>query len=68
MTSFEIAGRDRGFGTKERKSIDLAVGRAYREAIRSFAEMRTLDLWYARIDVEAIQARFAEDASMNGSG
>ena len=28
--------------------------RAYREAMREFAEMRKLELWYARIDVEDI--------------
>jgi uncharacterized protein DUF2252 len=52
VASFEIAGRDRGFGAKERTAIDAAVGRSYRESMREFASMRTLDLWYARIDVD----------------
>jgi uncharacterized protein (DUF2252 family) len=50
--SFEVAGRDRGYGAKERAAINAAVARSYRESMRSLASMRTLDLWYARIDVE----------------
>jgi uncharacterized protein (DUF2252 family) len=52
--SFEVAGRDRGFGAKERASIDSMAVRSYRESMREFASMRTLDLWYARIDVDEL--------------
>jgi uncharacterized protein (DUF2252 family) len=54
--SFAVAGRDRGFGAKEREKINRAVTRAYREAIRDFAAMPNLDVWYSRIDVEEIMA------------
>ena len=54
--SFAVAGRDRGFDAKQRQSINLMVTRAYREAIRSFAGMSNLDVWYARIDVDEIAA------------
>src|SRR4051794_929982 len=50
--SFAVAGRDRGFDAKQRTAVNLAVGRSYRDAMRGFAQMRALDLWYARIDVE----------------
>ncbi|WP_084284307.1 DUF2252 domain-containing protein [Solirubrobacter soli] len=50
--SFAVAGRDRGFDAKQRGAVNLAVGRSYREAIRDFARMRALDLWYARLDVD----------------
>ena len=53
VASFAVAGRDRGFDAKQRRAINRAVVRAYREGIRSFAAMRNLDLWYARIDVDA---------------
>ena len=56
VASFAVAGRDRGFDAKQRQSINQMVTRAYREAIRSFATMSNLDLWYARIDVDEIAA------------
>jgi uncharacterized protein (DUF2252 family) len=61
--SFAVAGRDRGFTTKQRHAVNLAVSRAYREAMREFADMRTLDLWYARLDIEEISQRWNEQAS-----
>ncbi len=61
--SFAVAGRDRGFDDKQRAAINREVGRAYREAMHGFAGMRTLDIWYARLDVDEIYDRFREDAS-----
>ena len=49
--SFAVAGRDRGFDPKRRRSINREVGRSYREAMREYAAMPNLDLWYTRIDV-----------------
>src|SRR5262245_33390867 len=43
VASFAIAGRDRGFDAKTRSGINTTVARAYREAVREFAEMRHLD-------------------------
>ena len=40
-------------GQRERST---GAVRAYREAMRDFAEMRNLDLWYARLDVEDLAA------------
>ena len=37
VASFAVAGRDRGFDAKRRHSINRAVVRSYREAIRSLA-------------------------------
>ena len=34
VASFAVAGRDRGFDSKQRRSINTAVARAYREAMR----------------------------------
>ena len=56
VASFAVAGRDRGFDAKRRRSINRTVTRSYREAIRGFAEMSNLDLWYSRIDLEEIVA------------
>ncbi len=34
VASFAVAGRDRGFDDKQREAVNLAVGAAYREAMR----------------------------------
>ena len=52
--SFAVAGRDRGFADSERDAINRAVARAYRETMHEFARMRTLDIWYARLDVDSL--------------
>ncbi|HTR73897.1 MAG TPA: DUF2252 domain-containing protein [Solirubrobacterales bacterium] len=54
VASFEIGGRDREFDTPERRACTLTAARAYREAIRGFAEAGELDVWYARLPVEEI--------------
>ena len=63
VASFAVAGRDRGFDAKQRQSINRTVARSYREAIRGFAEMSNLDLWYSRIDVDEIAAIVAQRAA-----
>jgi uncharacterized protein (DUF2252 family) len=55
-TSFEVAGRDRGFRDAERRRAVAAVLAAYRESMRNFAAMRNLDVWYARLDAERLEA------------
>ena len=62
-TSFEIAGRDRDFSRKARAEAVRAVVRSYREAMREFAAMGDLDVWYAQLDANAIaeQLRKAQD-------
>src|SRR5258705_1573229 len=50
-TSFEICGRDRGFTDAERRTTVLAVTKAYRDAMRDFAAMANLGVWYSRLDV-----------------
>ena len=56
--SFAVAGRDRGFDAATRRLIVTAATREYRQAMRRFAEMRNVDVWYARLDVEGIRDRF----------
>src|SRR5215208_2075210 len=60
VASFAVAGRDRGVDAKQRMSINTRVARAYREAMRNFADMRNLDLWYARIQVDELAALAAQ--------
>ena len=63
VASFAVAGRDRGFNAKQRQSINRAVTRSYREAIRGFAAMSNLELWYSRIDVDEIAALAARQGT-----
>src|SRR3954468_20231636 len=57
VASFAVAGRDRGFHAKQRKVINRAGVRAYRDAMREFAGMRNLDIWFARLDLDEIARR-----------
>jgi uncharacterized protein (DUF2252 family) len=52
--SFAVAGRDRGLSTRERRRTTLTGAREYRKAMRRFAGMRDLDVWYARLEVEKV--------------
>ena len=52
--SVAVAARDRGFDEATRRFAVLAAVRGYREAMAQFAAMRSVDVWYTRLDVEAI--------------
>jgi uncharacterized protein (DUF2252 family) len=58
--SFEIAGRDRNFDDAERTAAVLSAVDSYRKWMRVSAERRNLDVWYAHLDVESIEARLRE--------
>jgi uncharacterized protein (DUF2252 family) len=60
--SFAIAGRENGFKGKERAATLLTAVRTYRETMRAFASLSNLEVWYARLDVEAVMGEIeAED-------
>ena len=61
--SFAVAGRDRGFDEAIRRSIVTAAVREYREAMARFAEMRNIDVWYARLDVAGIRDQLGRATS-----
>jgi uncharacterized protein (DUF2252 family) len=54
--SVEVAGRQNGLRPGQRHDAVEATVRAYREAMRRFASMRTLDVWYAHADVDRFLA------------
>ena len=65
--SLAVAGRDNGFGRKDRRKIILAgIGR-YRTAMREFAGQPFLAVWYAHLDVEDALARFRSQLKRKGS-
>jgi uncharacterized protein (DUF2252 family) len=58
-TGFVAIGRANGFSRKEQSATALACVRAYRERMREFAGMRTLDVWYAQEDAERVRELLA---------
>jgi uncharacterized protein (DUF2252 family) len=50
--SFAVAGREHGLSGGRREETVREGVRRYRLAMREFAAMRTIDVWYARADVE----------------
>ena len=56
--SLEVAGRDNGFAGKDRRQIVTATVASYRRAMRNFAAMTNLDVWYAHADLDQVRADF----------
>ncbi len=65
--SFTIAARNNGFSASETKATTHSSVRAYREALAGFAEMGTMDIWFARLTegqiMEAIHTATKETQS-----
>lgn len=52
--SFVIAGRDRGFDDADCRAAAQQSVASYRDAMRRFATMGTLDVWYATLSVDRV--------------
>ena len=61
--SLAVACRDRGFDGAIRRSVVMASVGEYREAMAQFAELRNLEVWYTRLDVAGMLARFSAGVS-----
>ena len=55
VASFVIAARDNGFSASDAKAAALVAAAAYRTAMASFAELGTMDIWYASLDEDTIR-------------
>jgi uncharacterized protein (DUF2252 family) len=55
--SLEVAGRGNGFGGRDRREIVAASVARYRQAMRTFAGMTNLDIWYAHADLDDLRAQ-----------
>ena len=53
--SVAVAGHDNGFKPKRRAAMIRQMVREYRHAIRQFATMKTLDVWYAWANLSDLQ-------------
>ena len=59
--SLDIAARSRQIDAKARTAIVTAAVCSYREAIRTFATMSNLDVWYTHLDVDTILKTWGQD-------
>ncbi|MDX6526484.1 MAG: hypothetical protein QOI43_1995 [Gaiellales bacterium] len=57
--SVAVAARDRGFPSSGRVAAARSSASAYRESMWRFAGMRTIDVWYDRLDVQEQSASWA---------
>jgi uncharacterized protein (DUF2252 family) len=53
--SLEVAARDNGFPGKKRRAIVAAAVASYRDAMRGFADMTNLQVWYAHADLDQLR-------------
>jgi uncharacterized protein (DUF2252 family) len=56
--SVEVAGRDRGFRTRDRRAAVEGAVRAYRQEMRHYAAMTHLDVWYSLIETDELWRRY----------
>ena len=66
--SFLVAGRNNGFAKADARAAAMASVAAYREAMAEFAQMPTMDIWYAHFDEDrfktVIQDALAAETSV----
>jgi uncharacterized protein (DUF2252 family) len=60
--SVEIAARSNGVQVAERTAIVRDAIRSYRETMRMFAGMKTLEVWYSRLDHATIVRNWGQEA------
>jgi uncharacterized protein (DUF2252 family) len=66
VASFVIAAQDNGFSASDAKAAAGVATAAYRTAMADFAQLRTMDVWYASLDEDAI--RSAVQVAMDDMG
>jgi uncharacterized protein (DUF2252 family) len=60
-TSMLIAAIDNGFNVKAQEKAVLDTVNEYRTSIRQFASMNNLEVWYARLDMEDVLAKYGDE-------
>ncbi|MFD8197934.1 DUF2252 domain-containing protein [Streptomyces sp. NPDC059701] len=63
---FVIAARENGFSAKEQNGTVRACVGAYRQRMREFARMPTLDIWYAQDDADHVRELLATGTGAGG--
>ena len=62
MASLAIAGREGGFEDRDRAAVVRSAAAAYRDAMREFAAMGSLQVNYSRMTVTDVRARWGDAA------
>ncbi len=52
--SFTIAARNNGYSKADARAVTQASVTAYREAMATFAQMPTMDIWYSHLDEDEL--------------
>jgi uncharacterized protein (DUF2252 family) len=52
--SFVVAARDRRFSDEDARDVAIACARAYREHLRECSKKSPLEVWYERLDMQAL--------------
>ena len=58
--SIEVCGRERGMSKQDRKEAVLQAARVYRQTMREFSDMGTIQVWYQHIDVETVMNEYSD--------
>ena len=53
-----MAGRDNSYSRADRREIVTSCVARYRTAMRRFAQMTNLDVWYAHAELDELQAQY----------
>jgi uncharacterized protein (DUF2252 family) len=56
VASFVLAAREDGWNAATQRSMAQSAAAAYRQAMRKFAGMDNLDVWYTRLDTDTLNA------------
>jgi uncharacterized protein (DUF2252 family) len=65
--SFTIAAKSNGFSAADTHATTIASVAAYRAAMTDFAQMRTMDIWYAALDEDEIMRAIRGEVSRTGA-
>lgn len=60
LASLAVAGRQNGYTARQRRRALISGAAAYRTAMREFARLTNLEVWYAQLDVHALLDRWRE--------
>jgi uncharacterized protein (DUF2252 family) len=63
VASLAVAGRDRGFSAKQRRTIIQGTVDSYRDAMWRLADMGELAIWYVRVSTTELMDRLRAEAT-----
>src|SRR5882762_7765443 len=61
--SFTIAARNNGYTKTDVRAVTLGAVTAYRDAMSEFSQMRTMDIWYARLTEQELMGAIDSEVS-----